>query len=159
MTLAVAVALAAGLVGVLVAQTPGFDLHTGQWEMTVSGFELPPATLAKLPPDARAQAQAEMKKPHTSSSCISAADLKDLKLGRTGEDDDAQCTVTSKQVTRTVVDFTRQCTGDGKRTDVVHVEALTRETLRATIKSTTADGTMTLSMTGKWTAAVCKDDK
>ncbi len=136
-----------------------FDVRTGEWEMTVAGIDMPAAALEKLPPGARAQFQAEMSKPHTSSSCISADDLKNLNIGRTGDDDDKDCKVTSRSVTRTTADFTRQCTGDEKRTDVMHVEAPTPTTFRANIKSTTADGTMTMTMSGKWLSATCKSDK
>lgn len=135
-----------------------FEIRTGEWQMTVAGFDMPAAALEKLPPAARAQFQAEMSKPHTSSSCISAEDLKDLNIGKMG-DDDADCKVTSRSVTRTGADFTRVCTGDEKRTDVMHVEAPTPTAFRANIKSTTPDGTMTMTMTGKWLSATCKDEK
>jgi len=155
---AVILLAATAIVGAL-AQAPTFDLRTGNWEMTVAGFEMPAAALEKLPAAARAQFQAEMSKPHTSSSCISAADLKDLNIGKTGDNDDDTCKVTSRSVTRTTADFTRQCTGDEKRTDVMHVEAPTPTTFHANIKSTTADGTMTMTMTGKWLSATCKEEK
>jgi hypothetical protein len=159
-TLTAAIVLLSATVAVsALTQASAFDIRTGEWEMTVAGFNMPPAALEKLPPAARAQFQAEMSKSHTSSSCISAADLKDLNIGKTGDDDDKDCTVTSRTVTRTSADFTRQCTGDEKRTDVMHVEAPTPTTFRANIKSTTADGTVTMAMTGKWLSATCKDDK
>ncbi|MEO8483911.1 MAG: DUF3617 family protein [Acidobacteriota bacterium] len=141
------------------AQGATFDVRTGEWEMTMGGFEMPAAALEKLPAGARGQFQTEMRKPHTSSSCISAADLKNLNIGKTGDDDDKDCTVTSKAVTRTTADFTRQCAGDEKRTDVMHLEASTPTSFRASIKSTTADGTVAMTLTGKWLSATCKDDK
>jgi hypothetical protein len=58
-----------------------------------------------------------------------------------------------------MADFTRQCSGDDTRTDVMHVEAASPMTFRASVKSTKADGTTSLSLTGKWLSATCKDGK
>lgn len=149
---------ATAAVGAL-TQASSFDVRTGEWEITVAGFDMPAAALEKLPEAARAQFRLEMLKPHASSSCISAADLKDMNIGKLGDDDDDQCKVTSRSVTRTAADFTRQCTGDEKRTDVMHIEAATPTAFRASITSTTADGTVTMTMTGKWLSATCKDEK
>jgi hypothetical protein len=158
LTAAMVLLSATAAVGAL-TQTSSFDVRTGEWQMTVAGFDMPAAALEKLPPAARAQFQAEMSKPHMSSSCISAEDLKNLNIGKTGDDDDKDCKVTSRSVTHTTADFTRVCTGDEKRTDVMHIEAPTPTAFRANIKSTTPDGTITMTMTGKWVSATCKDEK
>ena len=150
------VVLALSVTAGAVAQAT-LDMRVGQWEMTLNGMQMPPAALEKLPPAARATVQAEMAKPHTSKSCITAQDLKDLNLGKM-DDDDSSCKVTSRNVTRTTADFTRECTGDEKRTDVMHIEAATPTTFKANVKSTTEDGTMTVAMTGKWIGAACKED-
>ncbi len=110
-----------------------------------------------LPPAQRAKIEEEMRKPHTETNCITADDLKDLNLGKMDDDDD--CKVVSKNVTRTTADFTRQCTGDTKRTDVAHIEAASRESLKMSVKSTGDQGTMTINLTGKWLGPTCKQDQ
>jgi hypothetical protein len=139
------------------AQAPAFDVRVGEWEMTVGGMMGAIPGLESLPPDQRAKIEAEMRKPHTDTNCITADDLKDLNLGKMDDDDD--CKVVSKNVTRTTADFTRQCTGDTKRTDVAHIEALSRESIRMSVKSTGAPGTMTINLTGKWLGPTCKKDQ
>jgi hypothetical protein len=147
--------LTAAAAGML-AQAQAFDIRPGQWEMTISGFTVPPAALEKMPAAARQQFVAEMAKPHTSTTCISASDLKDLNIGKL--DDDEECKVTSRTLTRTSADFTRQCTGDDKRTDTMHIEAASPTSFKASIRSTTTDGTTTMGMTARWLAAACKDE-
>lgn len=139
------------------AQTSSLDLRTGEWQLTLNGMKLPPSALAQMPAAARAAFEAELGKPQTSTSCITAKDLADLNIGKLDEDDE-KCTVTSRKTTRTTADFTRQCSGDEKRTDSMHVEATSREAFSATVKSTTPDGEMTMTMSGKWLAATCKAD-
>jgi hypothetical protein len=139
------------------AQAPAFDVRVGQWEMTISGMMGQIPGLEALPPDQRAKVEAEMRKPHTDTNCITADDLKDLNLGKMDDDDD--CKVVSKHITRTTADFTRQCTGDAKRTDVAHIEAVSRESIRMSIKSTGDQGAMTITLTGKWLGPTCKKDQ
>jgi hypothetical protein len=133
----------------------GFNMRTGTWEFTLSGMQgaLP---LDGIPPAMRAQIEAEMRKPRTYTSCVTAEDLKDLDVGKEADDDDECKTVTSK-ITATTGDLTRQCTGDTPRTETSHFEAPNPQTLQATISSKDATGTMTMTMTGKWLTPTCKD--
>jgi hypothetical protein len=139
------------------AQAPAFDVRVGQWEMTIGGMAGQIPGLEALPPEQRAKVEAEMRKPHTDTNCITADDLKDLNLGKMDDDDD--CKVVSKNITRTTADFTRQCTGDEKRTDVAHIEAVSRESIRMSIKSTGDQGAMTINLTGKWLGPTCQKDQ
>jgi Protein of unknown function (DUF3617) len=141
-----AVVLAATMT-VLSAQ--GFDLKLGQWEYTVN-IKMPPEMLAKLPAAARAQ----MQQPQTNRSCLTAQDLKDLNLAK---NDDDNCTVTSKKITGNVADVTTTCAGDEPHTQTMHYEALSRESMRGTIKMTGANRPSEMTITGKWIATACKE--
>jgi hypothetical protein len=98
-----------------------------------------------------------MRKPHTDIDCLTADDLQDLDLGKMDDDDD--CKVVSKNVTRRTADFTRQCTGTDAHTEVAHIEAASRESIRMSVKSTGKQGTMTIDLTGKWLGPTCNKDQ
>ena len=151
-TLTLAVATTARVV----AQNVPIDLRPGEWQVTVLGMTMPPAALAKIPAAARANIEAEMKKPTTTTTCITAKDIAELNLGKM--DDDEDCRVTQRTTSRTAATFTRECTGDNKRTDTMTVDAASRESFKASVKMTTEDGPSSVTMTGKWLAAVCKAD-
>ena len=138
----------------VVLSAQAFDLRLGQWEYTVSGMKLPPELLAQLPPAARAQAEQAMKQGGGGRSCLTAQDLKDLNLGKT---DDEDCKVTSKKITGNVADVTIKCEGERPHTQSVRYEALSRESVRGTIKTTAGDGPSEMTVTGKWIAAACKE--
>ena len=146
--LLVAVALLSATVA-LSAQA--FDLKLGQWEYTISGMKMPPELLAKMPPAAKAQMELMMKQPQTNRSCLTAEDLKNINLGKTDDDD---CMVTSKKITGSVADVTMKCKN---RTQTMHFEALSRESVRGTMKMTGADGPSEVTVAGKWVAAACKE--
>ena len=133
----------------------GFGMRPGAWEytMTMTGA----LSLEGIPPAARAQIEAEMRKPQVFQGCVTAEDLKTLKLGKSSEDDDEDCKIVSSKMTTTAGDVVRQCSGDEPRTETAHYEAPTPQTLRATITVKTADGTSTVNMTGKWVAAQCRE--
>jgi hypothetical protein len=57
------------------------------------------------------------------------------------------------QATATSADIVRRSTGDEPRTETIHYEASSPQTLRADISSKGATGTMTMAITGKWVAA------
>ena len=122
-----------------------FDLKLGQWEYAIT-MKMPPEALAKLPPATRAM----MQQPQTNRSCLTAEDLKELNLGK---NDDDECTVTSKKITGNAADVVVKC-DNGTRT--IHYEALSRESVRGTLKATGGDGPSEMTITGKWIAAACK---
>ena len=147
------VLLALALGGTLLAQ--GFNVRTGTWEftMTIQGA-LP---MEGVPPAMRAQLEAELRKPKTYTSCVTAEDLKTLNLGKADDDNDSDCKTVSSKVTATTGDVVRQCTGDEARTDTVHYEASSPQTMKATVSSKRAKGTTTMAIAGKWVSAQCKD--
>jgi hypothetical protein len=139
--------------GALFAQ--GFNVRTGSWQFNMTlGGDLP---IEGLPPAMRAELEAEMRKPQTYTSCITAEDIKALKLGKKAGEDEDDCKTLSSKMTATTADITRQCTGSEPRTEVVHFEAANPQSLRADISSKSSAGTTTITMTGKWTAAQCRD--
>lgn len=151
-------AAVAFLAGAGSASAQSFELKPGQWEFTMSGMPVTGADLSKLPPNVRAQIEARMKQPSIYKSCVTPKDLKDLNLGKQDDDDDDACKVTSKTMTATTADVVRTCTGDRPRTESVHFEAPTRESLRGTIKVASAGGPASVTLSGKWIGAVCKED-
>jgi hypothetical protein len=149
-------ALFALLVGATTLFAQSFDLRTGTWEftMTVQGA----IPMDGIPPAMRAQMEAEMRKPQTFKSCVTAEDVKDLRLGKKSDDDDDEdCKVVSSKMTRTTGDIVRECTGDEPQTETSHYEAATPQALKATIASKKPGGTMTMNVVGKWLAARCTE--
>jgi hypothetical protein len=146
-----AIALAVG--ATLLAQ--GFALRTGAWSFTMTMQGGMP--LEGLPAATRAQIEAEMNKPQTFRSCVTAEDLKNLNLGRTEDSDDEDCKTVASNVTATAADITRQCTGDEPSTETSHFEAATPQTLKGTVTKKGAKGTMTMNLTGKWVGPKCVD--
>ena len=148
----IALAVFAATTALLYAQS--FDVKVGQWEYTLSGMKIAEAELAKMPPAIRAQIEASMKNGTTNRSCLTAKDLQELNLGNTDE----SCKVTSRKITPTTADIVMTCGGNDPRTQTMHFEALSRESVRGTIKSTGGDGTTEMTITGRWLAAECKGD-
>lgn len=147
--LAAFVAVAA-LSTTLLAQA--FNVRPGTWEVTVQmQGDLP---MQGLPPAQRAQMEAQMSKPHTTTSCLTAEDIKSLNLGTM--DEDPNCKTISSKIGATVGDIVRQCTGDDPHSETAHFEATTPQSLKATMTSKGAQGTMTMSMTGRWMSADCR---
>jgi hypothetical protein len=128
----------------------GFSLRTGSWSFTMT---MQGTSLRALPPDV----QAELKKPQTFTSCVTAEDLKNLNVGRPPDSDDEDCKTMSSKVTATVADLTRECSGDNAGTETQHFEAATPQTLTGTIVKKTAAGTTTIAMNGKWVGPKCAE--
>jgi hypothetical protein len=77
--------------------------------------------------------------------------LKDLNLGRNDDDD---CKVASKKITGNAADIVTKC-DNGTQTS--HFEALSRESVRGTVKMQGSDGTSEMTITGKWIGATCRE--
>jgi hypothetical protein len=135
--------------GPLLAQ--GFNLRTGAWQFLMDMSKALPTE--GLPPEALAQ----LKKPQVADGCITPEDLKQLRLGRTGDDDDDSCKVLTAKTTATTADITRQCTGDETYVETMHVDAPTPQTFTATISRKSGPRTTTITMIGKWVGAKCKE--
>jgi len=149
----------AALIGIVsltvVVFAQAFNARVGTWEFTVAMQGAIP--MEGVPPEMRAQIEAEMRKPKVYKSCVTAEDLKSLKLGKTSDSDDDECHVVTSNITATAGDVVRECTGDKPRTDTAHYEAPTPQTLKAHISSKSSTGTMTMNVTGKWIAAACRE--
>ena len=127
-------------------------LRTGQWDFTMTGLDSALGASAGLPPAARAQ----LTQPQRYKGCVTSEDLAQLTLGPP-DDEDEGCKVTSTKVTGQIADITRTCHGDEERTEKMHVEALSAESLKATIDMTSARGSAHLTIVGKWIGATCTD--
>lgn len=152
---AVQLALALGTATALMAQ--GLDMKTGQWRWTVTMTGAPPTMPSSVPPDVAAKILAETRKPHTIEGCVTADDLKNLRLGR--PDDEDECTVTSRKVSGPTADFVRTCSGDDPRTETVHMELASRESVRVTVTRSGGKGPSGMTMAGTWIGVACKDDR
>jgi Protein of unknown function (DUF3617) len=131
-----------------------FDLKTGQWEFTITGLSL---DTSQLSPQMRAALEAGAKKPSSYKGCVTAENLRDLNLGKM-DDGDETCKVTSKKISGSAADLTRECTGDDKSTQTIHYEAISRESLRGTMKSVSDLGPVAVTISGKWIGPTCKED-
>jgi hypothetical protein len=151
----VSVALVASLAAGIGVLAQGFGLRTGSWSFTMTAQGSMP--MEGVPPAVRAQIEAELGKPQTFTTCVTAEDLKNLNLGKTPDSDDEDCKTVSAKVTPTVADITRQCSGDEPSTEISHFEAATPQTLKGTVTRKSAAGTMTMNMIGKWVGAKCAE--
>lgn len=134
---------------VVFAQT--LQLRTGEWDFTMTGLGSALGG-ANLTPQARAQ----LEQPQRYKSCLTKEDVATLNLGPP-TDEDEDCQVTSHKVTGKTADITRTCHGDQERTEQMHIEALSNESLHATIDMTSARGKAHLTIDGKWIGAMCTD--
>lgn len=124
-------------------------MRTGTWEFKMTGV-----SMDGVPAAIKAQLEAEMAKPYT--SCVTADDIKNLKFGKSNDDDD-ECKVVSSTLTRMGGDVVRQCTGDAPSTQTLHIEASAPQTVRVTIVKKTASANNTMTINGKWLNAACKE--
>jgi hypothetical protein len=147
----IALGIAAVAVGTFV-YAQNLRLRTGQWDFTMTGLGTALGASAGLSPEARAQ----LAQPLHYKSCVTSEDLAELKLGPP-DDEDEGCKVTSSKVTGQTADITRTCHGDEERTEKLHVDALSAESLKATIDTTSARGSAHLTIVGKWIGATCTD--
>jgi hypothetical protein len=149
-----ALVMAASAGTLLLAQ--GFNVRTGAWQYLLDMSKAMPTE--GLPPEALAQLQAQFKKPQVAEGCITAEDLKQMRLGRMNDDDgEDSCKVLSAKTTATTADITRQCSGGEAYVETMHVDAPTPQTFKATITRKAGQRTTTMTMTAKWVAAKCKE--
>jgi hypothetical protein len=125
-------------------------IRTGTWEFRMGGV-----SMEGVPVAVKAQLEAEMTKPFT--SCVTADDIKNVKFGKTSDDDDSECKVVSSKLTRTGGDVVRQCTGDTPSTQTLHIEAPAPQTVRVTVTKKMASASNTMTLNGKWLNATCKE--
>jgi hypothetical protein len=148
--LTIAAGAAALAIATLVfAQT--LQLRAGEWDFTMTGLGSTLGT-ANLTPQARAQ----LEQPQHYKSCLTKEDVEALNL-RPPADEDEDCQVTSHKVSGKTADITRTCHGDQERTEQMHIEASSNESLHATIDITSSRGKGRLTIDGKWIGAMCTD--
>lgn len=142
----------------------------GLWEMTsdneTSGMPAIPAeALASLPPEQRAQIEAQLKQlrppqHEVKKQCVTQKTLDRgfEKMEKMGE---GNCTRTVVANTATLLEGRVQCKGAGNVSGSYRFEARTPEVVVATSDMTTSDGTHTMKMqhktNGKWLDSNCGD--
>jgi len=127
-------------------------LRTGEWDFTLTGLDSALGGAGGPPPQARAQ----LAKPVRYKSCITEKDLAALRLGPP-DDEDEGCKITSNKVTAQTADIAQTCSGENQRTQKMHVDAPSPESLTATIDITSARGAAHLTIMGKWIGATCTE--
>lgn len=101
---AVALAIAAGLSGVLYAQV--VNLQPGNYEFTSTmDMQLPPEVVQRMGPNAVAM----MQQPHVAQHCIARSDLEHVSKDLNAGHNDQGCTMTDRSVSGNEVKFTMQC--------------------------------------------------
>jgi hypothetical protein len=162
--LAGAAAFAASFSIAVLAQAPAIDLKLGLWETTtVASVDMggtPPMDTSKMTPQQKAKMEEAMKiagSQHTDTQrrCITKDDIGKSFFPSAQEG----CTDAITANTRSVLDITRTCRGTRAETSQVHMEALSRESIKGTVASTTTQGDrnqkMHILFTSKWVAADC----
>jgi len=141
------------------------DVKLGLWETTsttdMSGMPVPAEVLKSMPPENRARFEAAMKarqaagpKSHTEKTCLTK---EDLNRPFDKSDSDKNCKNTTVSATRTHAEYKIECTGEDAHTGMMRMEALSRESIKATMKMNAGNGAVTNEMTLKWVAADCGD--
>ena len=145
------------------AHAERFDIKTGAWAVTtstaMSGVPIPKASLDRLPPEQRAKIEAMMAAraggvtPHTSTTCVTTADL---DRGQLMKPTDANCTrkFVSQSARRYEMDET--CTGTKPSQTHAKYEASSAENFTGGIDRTQGEGKVHIEMSGRWLSATCK---
>jgi hypothetical protein len=153
----------AGLSIAVFAQTPAMDIKLGLWETTtVASVDMGgvPIDTSRMTPQQKAKMEEAMKiaaAQHTDTQrrCIAKEDIGKSFFPSAGEG----CTDAVTTNTKSVLDLKRSCSGARTETSQVHMEALSRESLKGTVASTMAQGgrtqKMNITFTSKWIAADC----
>ena len=159
-----AVALAAGLSATAIAQAPALDIKSGLWETTtvanVDMGGMPAMDTSQMTPQQKAKMEEAMKiagAQHTDTQrrCVTRDDISKSMFPSAQEG----CKDAVTANTKTMLDVTRTCTGAHNETSKVHMEAISPESTKGTISSTSQQGgrtqKMNISFTSKWVAADC----
>lgn len=141
------------------------DVKTGLWETTfttdMSGMKMPSEVINSMPPERRARMEAAMKarqasgpKSTTDKTCLTKEDL-NRPFDQTDGDPDCKNTIVS--ATSTHAEYKIVCTGSESRNGSMQIDALSRESIKATMKMNTSNGPVSNQITSKWVAADCGD--
>ena len=154
----------------LAADKTALKVKPGLWEMTVDNETsgrppIPAEVLARLPPEQRAQIEAQLQqmtppKHQVKKQCVTQKTL-DSGFAEMEKMSEGNCTRTVVANTATLLEGRVQCTGAGNVSGSYRFEARTPETLAGTSDMTTSDGTNTMKMKynvkGKWLGSDCGD--
>jgi hypothetical protein len=146
----------------LSAHTEPLDVKLSLWETTsttdFSGMPVPDEVIKNMPPDRRARFETAMKahqangpKSHTEKTCLTKEDLNRPFV----KNDDKNCKNTIVSATRTHAEYKFACAGPEAHRGVMHIEVLSRESVKITVKMNTGNGSVTKETTSKWVAADC----
>jgi ribosomal silencing factor RsfS len=153
------------LLSTLSVRADPLDVKLGLWEITyttqMSGMPVPESALKGMSPEQRARIEAIMQKrqaqapqSHTDKTCMTQEDLNHA-FDKKDDAEEEKCTQTTVIATRTVQEYKIQCTGSSPRSGMMHLEALSRERVKSTIKMNLPNGAVNNQMSGRWLAADC----
>lgn len=153
------------LLSTLSVHADPLDVKLGLWEITyttqMTGMPIPESALKDMAPEQRARLEAIMKKrqalgpqSHTHKTCLTQEKM-NRPFDKQGDGEDKNCTNTILTATRTEQEYKIQCTGPDAHSGVMHIDALSRESIKSTIKMNSGQGTVNNEMTGHWIAADC----
>lgn len=144
-----------------IALASSFSVKTGAWETTTSSSmnqsTIPAETLAKIPPQMRAQFEAQIKaaqKPHVTKSCITQDDLNQNKMLESAQ----VLNCTSKIISSSSNKMTTQssCPPPHESSAISTVEAITPEKMVGTIDITQPkNGKIHIDIKGQWLSSSC----
>jgi hypothetical protein len=171
--LGTATAAVLGIAGSGLAQTATLDLKPGLWEITSTGMitgapPIPPEVLANMPPEKRAQAEAEMQaamarasQPQVARSCVTEDQL---RRGLNFDDrPNPSCQRTMVSTSSSLLVVHEECAGNRHMVGDFRFAAINRETMKGDINVVMDNAanttTMKRSLQGKWLGSDCGDVK
>jgi hypothetical protein len=141
----------------------------GLWEMStttaVNGSMIPPAMLARMPPEQRARLEASMKDhgagghANTTKSCVTKEDLLRGSVRADKGEDHKNCQYRAVTQTASHMETHFHCTGEGARDGEIKIEAVSPEQLKGAIQVTTPNGKVNVQLAGRWLGSSCAGAK
>ena len=137
------------------------NVKTGAWETTTSSSmnqaTIPADTLAKMPPQMRAQMEATIKAnqaPHVTKVCITQDDLNQNKMLESGQI--LNCTSKITSMSSNKMTTQSSCPPPHESTAISTVEAITPEKMVGTIDITQPNnGKIHIDIKSQWLSASC----
>ncbi len=154
--------LAAAIAMMGFGQTMNFNARPGLWEVTTVSSG-PGYDTSRLPPEMRAKMEEALKKqaaaaekPHVNRSCMTKEKMqKDMFM----DDRASSCKRTIVTNTHNTLEVKLECPNEKMPiTGVFHMEALSRESVKGTMKMTGAMN-MNTNISAKWISDNCGDVK
>jgi Protein of unknown function (DUF3617) len=164
------IAALAALASLAVTAAEPLNVKPGLWEMSTTtatgGSMIPPALLAQMSPEQRAQIETVMKQHGaggghalSTKSCLTKEDLLRGSVRTDQDEDHKDCSYRVVTQTATHMETHFQCTGEGAREGEMKFEAVSPEQIKGAIQVSTPNGKVTVQLAGRWLGASCAGEK